>query len=471
MNDGSNTVPLADEARWRALVEKGLRGRPFADLVATTPEGITIQPLSPAADPVAVGGRGSAPWTRLQRIDHPDPERAAARAIEALQGGADGLVLVCRGAPGARGFGIDPAQLAAVLERVHIDACPIRLETGSDGIAVAEALHAETQVRRIDPALVRHSFGIDPISAMAASGSGLAGWPEQRRNIGALVRRLVEAGHRGPFLAADGRPAHDAGASAASELAFLLASTVASLRLLADAGIPGGTIAGAIEAVLSADADQFMTIAKFRAARLLLRRLYGASGLDAGVLRIHGETSYRMTTRLDPHSNLIRGAIAAFSAGIGGADSLSVLPFTAPFGLAGDAPRRLALDTQSVLMEEANLARVADPASGSGAVEALTLALAETAWQRFQAIEAEGGLPHALTAGTLQERIAEEAQALRDGVAAGSIPIIGTNLFRAAEPGPLDLDTAAPWPDTALPRDCMPLPSFRLSETAESEAA
>lgn len=473
MKHAGNAAAAAEaEARWRRLVEKGLRGRPFSDLVSSTAEGIAIEPLRVPDTPVAVLDRGATSWTRLQRIDHPSPDKAAALALEALNGGADGLALVFSGAPGARGFGVTAEDLSVLLRDIVIDACTIRIETGTDGGAIAKRFAAETEARRIDPALMQLSFGIDPFSIIAASGTGLDEWHGIRASIGALVARLVTERFRGPFLAADGRRAHEAGADAASELAFVASALVAYLRLLGDAGIADGMTGAAIETVLAADSDQFMTIAKFRAARLILRRILTASGLPAGPIRIHGETSWRMTTRLDPHSNLIRAAIAAFAAGAGGADSLAVLPYTAPFGLAAAAPRRLALDTQSILLEEVNLYRVADPSAGSGSIEALTRDLATEAWRRFQTIESEGGLAASLAAGALQARIGAERAARLAAIADGSVSIVGTNIFRAS---------AAPSPDIEAPTPPSPrtdptiaplaLPSIRVSEAAEGEAA
>ena len=470
MTDAGHAAAAAEaEAGWRRLVEKGLRGRPFSDLVSNTAEGFAIDPLTPPAAPVGAFDRPATPWMRLQRIDHPDAGRSAALSLEALNGGADGLALVFHGAPGARGFGIAADDLSDLLRDVVIDACPIRLETGIDGPDIAARFAAETEARRIDPALMQLSFGIDPLSANAANGLGFDRWSETRAAIGALVARLATKRFRGPFLAADGRRAHEAGADAASELAFVAAAYVAYLRLLAEAGLGDDVTGAAIEAVLAADSDQFMTIAKFRAARLMLRRIRSASGLTAGPVRIHGETSYRMTTRRDPYSNLIRAAIAAFAAGAGGADSLAVLPFTAPFGLAGSVPRRLALDTQSILLEEANLYRVVDPSAGSGSIEALTQDLAAEAWRRFQAIEAEGGLVASMAAGALQDRIATERAARLAAIADGSAAIVGTNLFPV--PASLPPDIEAPFPASQATETALALPSIRLSQAAESEAA
>ncbi|MCX5512193.1 methylmalonyl-CoA mutase [Kaistia algarum] len=472
MNDRNNAAEAATTAdAWRQLVDKGLRGRPFSDLVTRAAEGFSIQPLALPAAPLPVHGRAALPWQRLQRLDHPDADRAGAHAVAALNAGASGLALVMGSAPSARGFGLTPDDLGHILRDVVIDACPIRIEAGADAPDVAAVFATVAAGRRIDPALVDVAFGIDPLAAMAATGMGRTGWPRRRAHIAACVSKLAAQGYRGPFLTGDGRRAHEAGADAASELAFVLASTVAYWRMLDEAGLDPDRIAGAVDTVLAADSDQFLTIAKFRAVRLLIRRLRRASAFPEAPIRVHGETSFRMTTRLDAHSNLIRAAIAAFAAGVGGVDSMAVLPFTAPFGLAGDTARRLALDTQSVLIEEANLFRVADPSAGSGSIEAMTLDLAEAAWRRFQTIEREGGLAASLAAGLVQQRIGAERANWQAAVAEGSVAIVGTTLFRATLPSPIDIEAPCPAPVTTAATEFEPLPSVRTSETAEGEAA
>ncbi len=113
-----------------------------------------------------------------------------------------------------------------------------------------------------------------------------------------------------------------------------------------------------------------------------------------------------MMTQRDPWVNMLRTTIAAFSAGIGGADAITVLPFTAALGLPDRFARRIARNTQLLLLEESNVAKVADPAAGSGGIEDLTDKLCRAAWTLFQEIEAAGGAPAALEAGLIQEKVA-----------------------------------------------------------------
>ena len=183
----------------------------------------------------------------------------------------------------------------------------------------------------------------------------------------ALVGELVGLGFRGPFAVADGRIVHNAGGSEAQELAFTLGSAVAYLRALEAGGTPLDAARGMIYFRLAADADQFLTIAKFRALRKLWARVEQACGLAPKRAYVSAETAWRMMTQRDPWVNLLRTTIAVFSAGVGGADAIGALPHTAALGLPDGFARRIARNTQLLLLEESNLAKVSDPVAGSGA--------------------------------------------------------------------------------------------------------
>jgi methylmalonyl-CoA mutase len=263
---------------------------------------------------------------------------------------------------------------------------------------------------------------MDPVGVLAQRGFLDEPWPERARLVAETVGDLAQD-FRGPFLESDGRVWHDGGASAAQELGAVMATAAAYLRAIER--LDDDVLARAIGVSLAADQDMFMTLAKFRAMRLGWQRLMNACGLPQ-VLKLHGETSWRMMTRLDPHTNILRATAAVFGAGLGGADSISVLPFSLAQGLPDSFARRVARNTQTVLLEESQLWRVDDPASGSGYVEHLTQELAARGWAFFQAIEDRGGIVRALESGWLQDEIGQ----VRAQVHAGRPAIIGTNVFR-----------------------------------------
>ena len=149
----------------------------------------------------------------------------------------------------------------------------------------------------------------------------------------------------------------------------------------------------AVGATLVANQDMFLSLAKFRAIRLLWAWVLEASEMPYRSLRVHGESSRRMMAKLDPHTNILRATAAVFGAGLGGTDTFTVLPFSIAQGLPNAFARRMARNTQLILLDESQLWRVADPVSGSGYVEHLTHELCERAWAIFQEIEKTGKLP------------------------------------------------------------------------------
>jgi len=396
---------------WRKLVDVALKGAPFEKLVGKTYDGLTIEPIYPrarGATPVA-GRPAGWPWQIMQRIDHPDAAQANTQAVHDLENGASGLTLVFAGANGAYGFGLEPTAEAVekALEGIFVDAgISIELELGPQSRMAA--IHFAEYVKRkgLDPAACEIRFGLDPLGACAVWGSSPYSWPEIVPAVTGAIKGLAEIGFNGPFAAADGRVMHDAGGSEVQELAFVLAGGVAYLRALEQAGVDLEDARGMVYARLSADADQFLTMAKFRALRLLWARIEQACGLRPKPIYIAAQTAWRMLTQRDPYVNMLRATMATFSAGLGGANAVTVLPHTLALGLPDPFARRVARNTQLVLLQESNLAKVSDPAAGSGGIESLTRQLCEAAWALFQEIENAGGTFAALEQNLIQRRVA-----------------------------------------------------------------
>jgi methylmalonyl-CoA mutase len=442
--------PPAKADDWRKLVDGVLKGAPFETLIAKTHDGLAIEPIyARAKGASAIPGRTApAPWQVIQRIDHPDAAQANAQALHDLDNGATGLTLVFADAIGARGFGLPPTAeaVAKILDGVFLDAgISVELETGPQSRAIALRIADDIRIKGVDPAACDIRFGLDPLGACAASGSSPSPWNDIAPAVAETAKKLDAMGFRGPFLVADGRVIHDAGGSEVQELAFVLASLVAYLRALESAGIALNDARGMIYARLSADADQFLTLAKFRALRLLWARVEQACGLAPKPLFVAAETAWRMLTQRDPYVNMLRATIATFSAGLGGADSLTVLPHTLALGLPDDFARRIARNTQLILLEESNLAKVADPAAGSGGIETLTRQLCAIAWTQFQDIEKAGGAFAALTQNLIQRDVAATRDAREANVAKRRDVLTGASEFPDLREKPAAVLDAAPY--------------------------
>lgn len=464
--------PPATREGWDAAVARVLKGAdPERRLVSRTADGLRVAPIYPRHDgPSGVAARPAAPWRVAARIDHPDPAEANALALADLEGGADALAIVPDTSAAARGFGLraDAAALERSLDGVMLDMVALRLDGGD----AAEALIGLAESRGHDLAGLDVELGLDPVGAAARAGGFAPPWTDGLAALAPRLAALARRGFRGRLVAADGRPYHEAGASEAQELAAVLATAVAYLRALEGGGHDLASAREALSFTLVADADEFLTVAKLRALRRLWARIEAACGLAPAPIRLHAETAWRMTTRRDPWVNLLRGTLAAFSAGIGGADSVSVLPFTAALGLPDGFARRLARNTQIILQEETNLWRVADPTAGSGAFEAVTAALAREAWDRFVEIEREGGIAGSLGAGALQGRIAAARAGRETAVATRRQAMTGTSEFPDLAELPVAVLRPSPPPAVPPPDPAGPafprLPSGRAAEPYEA---
>jgi len=478
MSDASSAdgFPRVTREDWLTRVDAVLKGAPFAEsLVSATADGIAIEPLYGETNGPRAWRKDSTPWIVSQRIDLPDPAAANAQGLDDLEHGATGLSLIFHGAASGHGFGLnehDEPAIARALADIRLDCIALRMEPGPHGRRVAEALASLVAKRPVDPERLDLDFGLDPIDALAARGDLAAPWREIAGRVLGTVGKLRDRNFTGPFMRADGRIWHEAGATEAQELGLILATATAYLRALET--LPGDALSRAIGITLAADEDMFLTLAKFRAVRLLWSRILDACDLPDTPLKLHGETSWRMMAAKDPHTNILRTTAAVFGAGLGGADSICVLPFSDAQGLPNAFARRVARNSQNILIAESNLWRVADPAAGAGYVENLTKELCERSWAEFQAIESAGGIVENLRGGAIQARLAEARKLAAERIAEERQSILGVTAFaNPREPAP---DIEAAIPVTPRPRMAAailvePVPAMRRAEAFEAKVA
>jgi methylmalonyl-CoA mutase len=339
--------------------------------------------------------------------------------------------------------GVAPAQLDRLLSGVHLHLVPILLDAGTDYAVTAYAMLALIAELDADKrSALSVDLGADPLTAPLSGRTA----PPMEEVVAVAARAVDGCGVRA--ITVDGPAFHNGGANAAWELAGSVAAAVAYLRILEDSGIPLADALQQISFRVAADDDQFMTIAKMRAARLLWARVAEVVGEpDRGAATLHAETSLPMMTQREPWVNMLRTTLSAFGAGVGGADTVLVQPFDVAIpggfpGIATSFSKRIARNTALLLLEESHIGRVLDPAGGSWFVGNLTERLAQQAWQHFQDIEARGGFTQARD--WVRDRIAEVAARRTDDIAHRRTAITGVNEYpNLAEP-PLPHDDSPP---------------------------
>ncbi len=440
-NDGLSLAaefPSATHEQWRRLVAGVLNksGKEVSDetaeaaLSTALEDGLATRPLYTAHDEAPDPGfPGFAPFVRGGRPDgntvggwgvrqrHTTADGAAVLAD--LENGVSSLWLVV----GEGGFPV--SSLAQALEGVLLDLAPVVLDAGRNTEPAARELLRLYEERGVAEDAVRGSLGADPLGHEARSGEALDFAP-----VAALARRCAKEYPGLRALTVDALPYHEAGGSAAQELGASLATGVAYLRELTEAGLTAEQACGQLEFRYAATADQFLTIAKLRAARRLWARVAEVCGAPrAGAQVQHAVTSPVMMSRRDPWVNMLRTTIATLAAGVGGADAVTVLPFDHALGLPDAFARRIARNTSTILVEESHLARVIDPAGGSWYVERLTDELAHAGWEFFQRIEGLGGQAAALRSGRLGEDLARTWEARSAKLATRREPITGVSEF------------------------------------------
>jgi methylmalonyl-CoA mutase len=232
-------------------------------------------------------------------------------------------------------------------------------------------------------------------------------------------------------IGASGLAYNNSGASAVQELAFTLATAVEYLNEMIFRGLKVDDVAKRIKFTFGIGSFYFMEVAKLRAARLLWSKILEAYEVkeENRKIFIQGRTSQFNQTFFDPFANSLRTTTEAFSAIVGGVDSLQTNAYDESFNTSDDFSRRLARNTQIILKEESHLDQVIDPAGGSYFVEKLTDDIANAAWKLFQTIEEKGGMLKAIQSGFVQDEIAKVADAKKKDFAKRKSVLVGTNMY------------------------------------------
>jgi methylmalonyl-CoA mutase len=369
-------------------------------LTRRTLDGIELTPLgTPASlDGLETAGRPAraGDWDVRALLEAGPEKQLNEAALVDLEGGVTSLWVQADAS----------TDLATLLQGVLLDLAPVALDASDAAREVAEAFLAHAG----DTDLAAGTNLGAPATADAATLAAVARLAHERSVLGVVV---------------DGTRVHDRGASDATELGWVLAAGARALRVLEVAGVPVADAAALVELRLAVTDDQFSSIAKLRAVRRLWARVLELSGARGVEARVHAVTSRPIMSAYDPYNNMLRTTVAAFAAGVGGADSVTVLPFDAPLGRPEALGRRIARNTHHLLIDESHVAHVADPAGGSYAVEQLTDRLAAAGWELLGRLDT----PEGPDASVLDELVAATVEQRDREVATRTRPITGLTEF------------------------------------------
>lgn len=500
MTDPSTGLRLGDEfppttrEQWRDAVDKvftrggkdltaeQLEERFQRELVTHTVDGLVIQPIyTDLGDAPEPGVPGAAPFTRgADTLGHraggwgvrqrvvaaAETAAVASRVLEELERGATSVLLDLSDIDH-----VDVEYLDAVLDGVFLDLAPIVLTNAPNPSEAAEALLDLFRRREIATDTAIGTLGLDPIGRWATTAS--ADPADELASAVELSTRSADAFPGVRTIVVDATVVHEAGGGDVEELAYAAAAGATYVRALVDAGMALDTAFSLIEFRYAATPDQFLTISKLRAARRMWHRIAEVSGADQTHAQCqHAVSSTAASSRYDIWVNMLRNTVECFGAGVGGADAVTILPHDDLVVAGGsELGRRMARNTQLVLIEESNLARVVDIAGGSWYVEQLTDQIADAAWSMVRELEAQGGLVDAIRNGVLQARIDDVRLRRDEAVATRRMPMTGVTEFpnvaeTVAPPVPSAAESADPG-GTAPP--FAPLRPIRYADAVEAQ--
>jgi methylmalonyl-CoA mutase len=449
------TFPAPSFAEWKQEVEKSLKGKPFEKLYSTTYENITIQPIYTRHDVEKLayieeypgfanyvrGTRSNGyikePWKVSQEISASSPTEWNEIVKHDLEKGQTEIHIVLE----RLGFPVTSLDdIEAMFSDISLDKYSLRVDAGVQSLSFLALFAAYLQQRQIPFDAVHGTIGMDPIGALAETGKLSASVASLYDVMADVTKWAKENMPDVKTVIVRSEPYHNGGANAVQELAFAFATAVEYIRACLDRGVAIDAIAPRIQFSFSVGSNFFMEIAKLRAARLIWSNIVKAFGGSESSQKIamHARTSYFTKTVYDPYVNMLRAAAEAFAATVGGTDSLHVSPFDEAIRPADEFSRRIARNTQLILLEEAHIANVIDPAGGSYYVETLTAQVAEETWKLFQQIEAKGGIVQALADGFVQEQVEAVARQRQKNIETRKEKIVGTNFYANLAEEPLE---------------------------------
>ena len=441
-NNLFSEFPPVSTQQWMEKVTADLKGADFnRKLVWKTNEGIDVQPFYRAENLAELDYLNSLPgefpfvrgtkknnneWLVRQSIQVNNLAEANKKALTYLMKGVDSLAFVFSG---CTEYSI--ADLAVLLKDIQLDAVEVNFVCYCRACKMAELFVEFAKQGNYDLKSIRASVEYDPFGKYALYGKFKKG---QSFTVEQAVKMINATADLKNFrtLAVNGKNFGNSGSSIVQELAYSLALGAEYLTTLTETGLSVDAVAKKMKFNFSVSANYFLEIAKLRSARMLWAQIvkaYSPECESSCKMIIHAETGSWNKTVYDAYVNMLRTQTEAMSASLGGADSITVLPFNAAYEESTEFSDRIARNQQLLLKEESHFSKIADPAAGSYYIEELTASIADQAWKLFLEVQEKGGYLAALREGFIQAEIKKMAAKRDMNIATRRENLLGVNQF------------------------------------------
>lgn len=421
---------------WYEATVKSLKGKPFDKLVKTTYEGFDVQPMYRAEDiadlphvetlpgqfPYVRGTKtdGYQKWWIAQSINVSDPKAFNEALKHDLEYGQTAINI------GENIHFANITDLEIAFADIDLTQYPLLIQADSHAKGIYDLLATYLHDERIK--VIRGCIGYDPVHKLASESVVSADIFDLMADH---IKFVSDQSPELDTIAIRTDVYHDAGANAVQEMGIALATGVTYLSEMIARGLDVDIVANNICFFLTVGENFFMEVSKLRAIKMMwaqIIREFGGND-ESAKMKLHTSTATRNKTRNDPYVNMLRVTTEAMAGAIGGVDSLQVTPFDAPFGESDEFSRRISRNVQLILQDEVNLTNLIDPAGGSWYIEHLTNEVAQSAWDFFQQVEAQGGIIQALHDGFIHSQIQAVVDSRLDKLASRRDVLVGTNMY------------------------------------------
>jgi len=348
------------------------------------------------------------------------------------------------GEVGKTGVAIDSVEdMHRLLDEIPLDRVSTSMTINATAPILLLMYELVGEERGIDAAALSGTVQNDLLKEYAARGTYIYPPKPSMRLITDVFAYCGERIPRWNTISISGYHMREAGATAVQEVAFTLANGIAYVQAALDAGLAVDEFAPRLSFFFACHMDFFEEVAKFRAARRMWARImserFGAKDPKSLMLRFHTQTGGATLTAQQPENNVVRTALEALAAVLGGTQSLHTNSFDEAFALPTEEGAKVALRTQQIIGLETGVSSVADPFGGAYFVEALTDEIEERARRYVDKIDGMGGAVAAIEAGFYQDEIHESAFGIQQGIESGDRVVVGVNRFRDADERAVEL--------------------------------